>query len=631
MSMLLPADESIDASRLAAERYALLVTNLPASAVMLFDHDLRFVLADGPELARNGHTKAKLEGRLLHDVLDPAFVAMVEPNLRAALSGHRFQAELPFGELVYLYTYEPLRDASGEVLYAMVLAQDITPLRQAEQRAVQSEARMREIVGNIEGSVFAIGADRRIRFTDGLALHRVGQRPGEVDGRLVDEVYAGRSDLLRLVDLALEGHHIATDVPLNDRIWEVRYSPIRDAQGVVTEVVGVAVDVTDRRRLEASHRQSQKLEALGRLAGGVAHDFNNMLAVITSAAEELRNALQDSRPDLLEVSNLVLGAAERAAQLTRQLLAFSRSRPLAAEAVAVDEAVRESVALLSRSLSRSVSIETALTATDAVVVVDAAQLQNALVNLGINAHDAMPSGGTLRFATAIVSVESGAPGPPEGLEPGRYVRISVTDTGHGIPPEHLGRVFDPFFTTKAVGKGTGLGLAVVYGTARAHGGGVTVESQPGRGSSFHLWLPLSDQQAAAATSPTGTLSTGHGLVLLVDDEPTVGLVGQRVLKSLGYETIVAHRGPEALVVFGQLHDRLAMVICDVLMPGLSGPDTLRQMRAVDPSVPVALCSGYPDEHVGPIQAEGVTDVLVKPYKREELASLLERRARTPPK
>ena len=155
---------------------------------MLFDHDLRFVLADGPELTRNGYSKARLEGRLLRDALDPAFVAMVEPNLRAALSGRRFRAELPFGDRIYAYTYEPLRGATGEVLYALVLAQDITPLRQAEQRAVQSEARIREIVDNMEGSVYAIGADRRIKFTAGRALSRVGQRPGEVNGRLVDDV-----------------------------------------------------------------------------------------------------------------------------------------------------------------------------------------------------------------------------------------------------------------------------------------------------------------------------------------------------------------------------------------------------------------------------------------------------------
>ena len=620
---------SVTDARLVAERYALLVTNLPASAVMMFDHDLRFVLADGPELERNGMSKHLLEGRLLYDAVDRDFAALVEPNLRAALAGRRFRAELPFGDLQYLYTYEPLRDDAGEVAYALVVAQNVTALRQAERSALQNEARIRELVGNVPGVVCAIGADRCIRFSDGLALRRLGLASGEVDGRRVDDVFSGAAELLRHLDTALDGERVVADVAMGEAIWEVRFTPIRPGDGAVSEVLAVGFEVTDRRRAEASTLQAQKMEAVGRLAGGIAHDFNNMLAVMMSAAEELSESLAD-RPDLLDASTLIVSAAARASQLTRQLLAFARNRPLSAGPVVVDDIVREAIGLLSRSVDRRITVISALGAPGAVSVIDAAQLQTALINLGLNARDAMPDGGELTLSTSVVRLDQSLHDAHGGaIAPGDYVRISVADTGVGIASEHLARIFDPFFTTKDIGRGTGLGLAVVYGTARAYGSSVIVESEPEKGTRFDWFLPLCpgtvDRPAPEAHAPMPARPTAAGVVLLVEDEPLVQRVSRRLFEGLGFEVVCASDGQEALALFAEQHDSIDLVICDMIMPGPSGLEVVRRMREIDPSVPAAICSGYSAE--APPQADDqLLETIAKPFRRADVEALLVRLA-----
>ncbi len=617
-------------SRLAAERYQLLVTNLPSSSVMLFDHDLRFVLADGPELEVNGFSKAQIEGRLLYDAMDQAFAALVEPNLRAALGGKRFRAELPFGERLYQYTYEPLLNPDGSVRYAMVVAQNVTALRQAERDARRAEALVKTVVSNLPAALFAFGADGRLRLAEGRGLSRLGVTREQIIGRTAEELHPDPQGLPAHIRQVMAGHPLNVHIPYGEMVWDVSYSPVFDADGTVTEVVGMASEISDRLKAEASTRQSQKLEAVGQLAGGVAHDFNNMLAVVMSASEELRDALA-GHPHLVELTDMVIGAAERSAQLTRQLLAFARSGPLSAEPVAVDDVVRETAALLARGIDRRVQLDTMLGAPGVTVVVDTAQFQTAVLNLGINARDAMPQGGHLTISTGVVHLDDAAAAAlPSPVAAGSYAHITVTDTGVGIPRDVISRVFDPFFTTKEVGAGTGLGLAVVYGTARSHNGTVTVESAPGQGARFRLLLPVSDRGVRQPTRQVAVDRTGLGLVLLVEDEPMVRMLAERLIQSLGYEVLSAVDGPSGVARFRERHEELAMVLCDVVMPGMSGPDALRAMRAIDPEVPVALCSGYVSGHLDALDSANTIELLPKPYRRDALGLLIARTARRLP-
>ena len=602
--------------------YRLLARHLPSTAVMMFDHDLRFVLADGPELEQNGTSPAQLEGKLLRDAVEPAFAALVEPNLRRALAGIRFQAELPFGDLIYLYTYEPVLDADGSVRYALVMGQNITPLRQAERDAVTSEARMRSMVHHAPAVVFVIGADRRFRLSEGLGLAHLGLQPGQVVGQRVDDVYAGQTVLLEALNRGLEGQDVVADVPVGDQIWETRYAPVRDANGQVTEVVGVASDVTQVRRAETAVRQAQRLQALGQLAGGVAHDFNNMLAVIMGAAEELASARIGTDATLCSA---IMAAADRAGQLTRQLLVFSRRGIVSPDLVPVDATVSEAVLLLRRSIDRRVTVITHLDAGQACALIDLAQFQSALLNLGINARDAMPGGGEIRITTGRARLDAtacAARGLP--LEPGDYVEIAVSDSGVGIPREIIERVFDPFFTTKGVGKGTGLGLAAVHGAIHGAGGTVTVTSEAGLGATFRIYLPLAQERPAADAAMPPLAATGRGLILLVEDEPLVLLGIQRTLVALGYDVITAVDGVAGVERFRECHDRLAAVICDGIMPRMSGVDAIAAMRRVNPTIPMILCTGYAPEQLNPQETDAYEALITKPFLTQALAQTLAR-------
>jgi PAS domain S-box-containing protein len=417
-------------------------------------------------------------------------------------------------------------------------------------------------------------------------------------------------------------------VILNDRVrWiEERTFPVLDRDGKPWRIAGLGADVTRRRELEASLRQSQKMEAIGQLAGGVAHDFNNMLTAIMASAEQVM--LRSNPVEQRELCDLIVMASERAAELTRKLLSFSRKGKLSAVPLDVHEVVRDAATLLERSIDRRVRVKMDLAAEHSVVMGDASQLQNALLNLGINARDAMPEGGVLTIATADCELDEATCATlPFDLKPGPHLQLSVSDTGAGIPPAHLTKVFEPFFTTKPVGNGTGLGLAAVYGTVIEHGGAVTVTSEVGRGTVFHLYLPPSKRSPSLIARATET-RPGSGIILLVDDEPLLRKVGSQLMKSLGYDVIVAKDGAEGLRIFTERHHELVAVVCDLVMPELSGVDAIQRMKQLDPTVPVVACSGYPHgDRVGASIPE-CDAFLHKPFHRAELAAALERATAT---
>ncbi|HVU04278.1 MAG TPA: response regulator [Polyangiaceae bacterium] len=506
----------------------------------------------------------------------------------------------------------------------------------AEASLRESEERFRQLADSIEQAFWLYDfAERRMVYTS-PAFERVYKvRPdpgGGAESRLGAVHPDDRAGIRALSEASADGAPSVQEfrVRSGDQIaWvEERTFPIEGPDGRPFRVAGLGQDVSRRRELEAALRQSHKMQAVGQLAGGIAHDFNNMLAAILASGDHLRT-LTDV-PEQRELCELIVSAAERAAELTQKLLSFSRKGKIASNPVDVHGVVREATMLLSRSIDRRVRIVTDMGAMPTTVIGDAAQLQNALLNLGINARDAMPSGGELRISTAIRDLDEGAcAAMPFEIAPGRYVQISVRDTGTGIAPENLGRVFEPFFTTKPVGQGTGLGLAAVYGTVVEHGGAVMVYSEVGRGTVFHLYLPLSES-APAPRETTSHPPRGQGLVLLVDDEPLVRSVGQRLLESLGYDVVVAKDGAEGVRVFENSHDRLVAVLCDLVMPVLSGGDATTAMKRIDPLVPILMCSGFSrDDRAGDVPP--ATDAfLAKPFHLAELASALSRVARKPP-
>ena len=377
----------------------------------------------------------------------------------------------------------------------------------------------------------------------------------------------------------------------------------------------------ERSRLEQQFRQAQKMEAVGRLAGGVAHDFNNLLTVITGYAELLlagRGLEPAQRAALEEIQR----AAERGGALTHQLLAFSRGQPFTPRTVQLNGLIVRMGQMLSRLIGEDVELILLTAALPATVRTDPGQLEQVVMNVVVNARDAMPGGGKLIVETANAEVDQTYAGLNVDLRPGSYVVLAISDTGMGMDSETVTHLFEPFFTTKAPGKGTGLGLATAYGIVKQSGGAISVYSEPGRGTTVKIYLPSAVAKAAAEVAEAEPASAlrGSGTILVLEDEPRVRKLVCEVLAGRGYQVLEAVRGEEAVRMAAEHHGRIHLLLADVVMPEMSGPQVLEQIRARHPETKVLFMSGYTDEAMA---HHGILDsgapFLQKPFLPETLA------------
>ena len=376
-------------------------------------------------------------------------------------------------------------------------------------------------------------------------------------------------------------------------------------------------------KLQERLLQAQKMEAFGALAGGIAHDFNNLLGVILGFASILRLRLGGSDP-LLEFVKMIEQSAERGADLARQLLALARRGSSESVLTRVSEILGNVIKIISRTFDRRIQIRTRAEGGPLWVHSNSAQLEQAILNLCLNARDAMPEGGILALESSRVTLGAGGLSFPNGCLPGSYACVTVRDTGVGIPPPLLGKIFDPFFTTKEPGRGTGLGLSTVYGIASRAGGFVQVKSEVGCGSAFFLYLPLQAPPAERKTAAgTPALETGSGTVLVVDDEPLVLAFVEEALKRLGYQVLTAVDGRQACEVYASHLPRADLVLLDMVMPGTTGVETCRRLRQFDPGAKVILSSGLSSpELLREARLAGALGFIAKPYSLEELSRAL---------
>jgi PAS domain S-box-containing protein len=406
--------------------------------------------------------------------------------------------------------------------------------------------------------------------------------------------------------------------------------------GELTGILGFISDDTDRCALEEQLRQSQKLEAVGRLAGGIAHDFNNLLTAILGYCDLVQMQVADegrAYPALEEIHR----AGRRAAELTRQLLAFSRRQVSKPGRLQLNGVVVQMKEMLRRLIREDVELVTELAPNLGEVLADAGQIEQMVTNLVVNACDAMPSGGRVTLTTAEVEVskDRGRPSPP--LEPGRYVRLEVRDTGQGIDPEQMERIFEPFFTTKEVGEGTGLGLSVVHGIVKQSGGEVRVTSEPGVGTSVSVYLPRAEpgtERAATNAPPPPAALDGEETILLVEDEPQVRRLTAKILAERGYRILEAAAGPEALEIVASFDDPIHLLLTDVVMPGMPGPALARQMVERRPAIRVLFMSGYNDVAAASLSDPGSAladaPLLQKPFEARDLLLAVRNVLRTGP-
>ncbi|MHC4960153.1 MAG: response regulator, partial [Planctomycetota bacterium] len=376
--------------------------------------------------------------------------------------------------------------------------------------------------------------------------------------------------------------------------------------------------------------QAEKMGLLGQLAGGIAHDFNNLLGGIMGCADLLRRRGAVEK-DRIRYADMILETGQRAADLVRQLLSFARPGPADQVAVDVHDLIGEVVRILRHTIDPGIVVREELRAARAVVEGDPSELQRALLNIGVNARDAMPDGGRLTFSTADIDLDAETCQRLEqSIEPGRYLEVGIADTGAGMTKDVLAHVFEPFYTTKGVGEGTGLGLAAVYGTVCGHGGAIHVYSEPGHGSQFKFFLPLTEAAAAAAAAsgPTDVVH-GTGTVLVVDDEAVIRNLAGDMLRFLGYDVLFADSGSKALDICGR--EEVDLVILDFVMPGMDGAETLRELRKLDASVKVLIASGFHlDVNMGDLRREGAAGFIGKPFIVASLSRAVARALDTTP-
>ncbi|MBJ6751831.1 hybrid sensor histidine kinase/response regulator [Geomonas anaerohicana] len=580
-----------------------------------------------------GWSRDQLLQKSLFDLSDlqdnPAAVALISSDEDAEVrdlivtelyrnDGGSFWAELMLNRMHF-------RDRA----YVLAVARDITQRRAVEEALRQSEEFLKNIVDHIPAMIFAKDA-QHLRF---ITINKYGEEllgysRREILGKGNDELFPPEQaqffsqkdqetlERRQLVEVPEE----VVSTPFGDRVLRTKKIPLLDEQGKARYLLGIAEDITERKQLEEKLVQSQKMEAIGQLAGGVAHDFNNILMVILGYGSMLRNDATLAAAHREQVDR-IMDAADKAAQLTSGLLTFSRKQVIKTQTADLNEVIRRVEKFLSRIIGEDVQLRAAFAGHPLPVDIDANQIEQVLVNLSTNARDAMPQGGLLTVETSLQRIDAGFVQANGIGEPGPYAVISISDTGVGMDDATRKRIFEPFFTTKDVGKGTGLGMSIVYGIIKQHSGFVNVYSEPGIGTTFRIYLPLSvtSPLAEAALRDVEQPKGGSETIMVVEDEADLRVLLEQILSGAGYRVIMAENGAVAIQQYRQFGREISLVLMDMIMPGMSGKDACKGIREIDPNARVLYTSGYTMDIIKSrdLLEEG-TELLMKPVRPREL-------------
>jgi len=537
------------------------------------------------------------------------------------------------GEIFQAFVTHTVFDDAGETLTRSVVVRDLMPERARERVLKTAERRFHWLFEDAPVGIVVADPDTTVSLCNPAFAQLMGQDAEAIIGRPVADfiLEADRPAALEQLSRVLMGTSPGTHLPVRlkesgrDLVATLYVSPTAE-DGAVSGLMLHFIDTTEQKNLEIQFAQSQKMQAMGQLAGGVAHDFNNLLTAMIGFCDLLlqRHGPGDaSFADIMQIKQ----NANRAASLVRQLLAFSRRQALQPRLFDATDALAELSNLLRRLLGETIELVITHGRDLGLVRVDPGQFDQVIINLAVNARDAMPGGGLLTITTKATQVDRPLQRGADIMPPGDYVQIEVADTGTGIPEEYLGRIFEPFFSTKEVGAGTGLGLSTVYGIVRQTDGFIFVDSQPGHGTVFRIFLPRLDavetglrpRPTAVETHASGGDLTGVGNILIVEDEDAVRLFGARALRNKGYTVLEARSGEGALDVL-RAEDNIHVLVTDVVMPGMDGATLARLVRMERPSIQVILMSGYSEDvALGEFSGEDGIHFLPKPFSLKQLA------------
>jgi two-component system cell cycle sensor histidine kinase/response regulator CckA len=630
--------QSREQLRESDQRFRDLFENSP-DAIFVEDLDGTVLDVNFAACVLHGMTRDQLIGRnALADLIPPAQREAARGDFQKLASGKLSWAE---GEsLTADGRFTPVEVRAGRIEYggkpALLLhVRDITERRAAETALQSSETLFRSVWENSVDGMRLTDENGVIVATNDAYCKLVGMEAQSLEGKPFTVVYAASQNgeailkqlreyfAKRVAQLKREEQYTLHDgravaLEISDSFIEVRGRPLL--------MLSMFRDITTQKRLEEQLRQSQKMEAIGQLAGGVAHDFNNILTVIHGHASLLAASGLDEQG--ARSAQQIAQAAERAAGLTRQLLTFSRRQLIQPKRLDMNKIVSNMTDMLGRILGEDVALQLNYSVAPATVEADAGMMEQVLLNLSVNARDAMPRGGRLSVRISIVDVNEDHVRRHPEARAGRFVCVSNTDTGSGIPPENLTRIFEPFFTTKEVGKGTGLGLATVYGIVKQHQGWVEVESTVGKGTTFRIYIPYVGEEQTQTEKPTMQIIIRGGteIILLVEDEKSVRELVARVLEKHGYKVMQAGAGAEAVEVWRSHKDEIQLLLTDLIMPGnMNGRELAEALWMERPELKVIFTSGYSADIVGKdFKIESDLNFLQKPYHPQTLALAVRR-------
>jgi PAS domain S-box-containing protein len=595
----------------------------------------------GPGEGLLGQAMVERQGRWIGDLSEEDVAAADEPLLEAGLRAYFAFPVILEGRIVIVMEFasrEPRAEDRliGETLVSLggQLGQFIQR-RRVEQELRESRERLALVFDNVNDAVCLFTVEGKGRFrcieANRIAQGSLGRGPRDVLGRTMDELMSASEYpewLEKAQKVAAGRRRLRIEAESSDgragrRIEEQTWLPIIGRAGLCTHILVIMRDVTEAKVAEAAMRQAQKMEAVGRLAGGIAHDFNNLLTVINGYCDIGLGTLSEDHPFRPMLSE-VKASGERAARLTRQLLAFSRKQILSPQVLDLNRIVADMAHMLRRLLGENVEVAVATGTELRKVRVDPGQMEQVILNLSVNARDAMPRGGRLTLETANVDLDESYATTHLETRPGPHVMLAVSDTGAGMPPEVKARIFEPFFTTKPAGKGTGMGLATVYGIVKQSGGSINVYSEPGRGTVFKIYFPAVPEAEQAIQEPEhgpgGAFRHGSGeTVLLAEDDDAVRTLVARTLERRGWRVLEARNAEEAEAIAARELSPILLLLTDVVMPGAGGRTLARRIARAHPEAKVLFMSGYTDNaivHNG--ELEPGTAFLQKPFSPDAL-------------